>query len=50
MATITTTANEEPAEVLIPGGLILVLSTTRPTPGKDHRNALVHPNGERVQY
>ncbi len=37
------TPNEEPAEALIPGGLILVLSTTpQPSWKKDQRNDLVH--------
>ena len=43
------TINEKPAEVLIPGGLYLVLSMTlSPPPDKDEDDALVHAQGGRV--
>jgi hypothetical protein len=41
MAAFTTTANEKPAEATIPGGLILVFSTTHP-PTKEQMNVNYH--------
>ena len=34
--------NEKPAEAMTPGGLVLVLTTLSPTPGKDQDSDLIH--------